>query len=89
MVNVTSVSLGGEQITGSWTVVQADGSTIAQGFGPLTFNASTGASYTISVANNGRYVFNQWSDGNHNPVRAVTANGAMTLSAYYSSIRRR
>jgi hypothetical protein len=89
LVNVTLSSLGGEKITGSWTVVQADGGTVAQGFAPLAFNASMGASYTISVANNGRYVFNQWSNGNHNPVRAVTANGAMTLSAFYSSIRRR
>jgi hypothetical protein len=89
LVNVTSASIGGDPITGSWTIVQADGSTVAQGFAPLAFNASTGASYTISVANNGRYVFNHWSDGNRSPVRTVTANGAMVLSAYYSSIRRR
>jgi hypothetical protein len=89
LVNVTSASLGGDPITGSWTIVQADGSTVAQGFAPLAFNASMGASYTISVANNGRYVFDRWSDGNRSPVRIVTANGAMVLSAYYSSIRRR
>jgi hypothetical protein len=48
-----------------------------------------GASYTISAANNGRYVFSHWSDGNRNPVRTLTVNGAMTLSADYSSVRRR
>jgi hypothetical protein len=89
LVNVTSASLGGDPITGSWTIIQADGSTVAQGFAPLAFNASSGASYMIYIANNGRYVFDHWSDGNRNPVRIVTANGALTLSAYYSSIRRR
>jgi len=89
LVNVTSASLGGDPITGSWTIVQTDGSTVAQGFAPLAFNASMGASYTISVANNGRYVFNQWTDGNRNPVRTMTADGAVVLSASYSSIRRR
>ena len=81
--------MAGDPITGSWAVVQADGSTVAQGFAPLAFNASTGASYTVSVVDNGRYVFSHWSDGNRSPVRIVTINGAMVLSAYYSSIRRR
>jgi len=89
LVNVNSVTLSGSPIAGSWTVVQADGSTVAQGFAPLSFNASMGASYTVSVANYGRYVFNHWSDGTSNPVMTLTASGATALSAYYTSTRRR
>ncbi len=89
LVNVNSVSLSGNPIVGSWTVVQAHGSTVAQGFAPLAFNASTGASYTVSVANYGHYVFNHWSDGNRNPVRTLTAAGATALSATYTWTRRR
>ena len=89
LLNLTSALLGGDPVTGSWTVIQADDGTVAQGFAPLALNASVGASYTISAANNGRYVFSHWSDGNRNPVRTLTVNGTMTLSADYSSIRRR
>ena len=78
MVNVTSVSLSGTPIAGSWTVVQADGSTVAQGFAPLAFSASMGASYIVSVTNHGTYIFNHWSDGNHNAARIVTATGSMS-----------
>jgi hypothetical protein len=89
LVNVASVSLSGVPISGSWTVVQAEGSIVAQGFAPLNFNASTGGQYTVAVANFGHYAFDHWSDGNSNPVRLVTPSGAMTLSAYYKSSRRR
>jgi Spherulation-specific family 4 len=89
LVNVTSILLNGNPITGSWTVVQTDGSTVAQGFAPLAFHASTGASYTVSVANYGHYVFNHWSDGSRNPTMTVTGTGATALSAYYTSFRRR
>ena len=88
MVNVTAVSVGGNPIAGSWTVVQAGGSTIAQGFAPLAFNASMGASYTVSVANHGLFTFSHWSDGNPSPVRTLTATGVTALSAYYTARRR-
>ena len=89
MVNITSVSLGGDPLAGGWMLVQAGGSTVAQGYAPLAFSATTGASYTVSVSNYGTYVFNHWSDGSHDSVRTITANGAMALSAFYASSRRR
>jgi Spherulation-specific family 4 len=89
LVNVTSDSLSGSPIAGSWTVVQADGSTVAQGFAPIAFNASMGATYTVSVADYGHHVFKHWSDGSSNPTMTLTASGAMALSAYYASSRRR
>jgi len=88
-VNITSVSLGDSPIAGSWTVVQADGNTVAQGFAPLAFNASTSATYTVSVANHGCWVFNHWGDGSSSPTMTLTGSGAMALSAYYTSSRRR
>jgi hypothetical protein len=48
-----------------------------------------GASYIVSVTNHGTYIFNHWSDGNHNAARIVTATGSMSLSAEYASSRRR
>ncbi len=89
LVNITSVSLGGSPIAGSWTVVQAGGNTVAQGFAPLAFNASTGATYTVSVANHGCWVFNHWGDGSSSPTITLTGAAAMALSAYYTSSRRR
>jgi hypothetical protein len=84
-ITVDSASLGGSAITGLYTVVTSNGNTIVQGFTPLTFTATYGATYTISVANYKSYVFNEWSDGYKNSVRTVTATAAVTFTAYYET----
>jgi hypothetical protein len=89
MVNVTSVSVGGYRLDGSWTVVQAGTITVAQGYAPLVFNASLGATYTVAVANYGHYAFQRWGDNSTSPVVTLTPTGATALSATFMSTRRR
>jgi hypothetical protein len=88
MVNVIADTLSGTQIDDSWTVVQAGGSTVAQGYAPVAFKAPVGASYVVSVASNARDVFSHWSDGDPSPSRTLTVNGTTDLSAVYTARRR-
>src|SRR5207302_63086 len=64
-LNVNSVDLSGNPLTGMWVELNdSSGSRIASGFTPTTFSVTSGAQYTVHAANWQNIVFNHWNDGN-------------------------
>ena len=85
-VQVVSVTSGGASLIGMYTTVSQNGATLVTGYTPLTFTASTGGVYTVTVANYGNYVFSHWSTGSTSSTITITPTQVMTLTAYYSVI---
>ena len=84
-VTVNSVDLSGNAIAGMWTTWDQNGSTLATGYTPATFTGTLGGTYMLTVANYQNTVFCHWQDGSTSPQRAVSLNGSVALSAYYST----
>ncbi len=83
-LTIRSADLTGAPIIGLWTAIQSNGQTVGKGYTTLTYNATIGATYTVSVANYGPYTFNHWDNGATSNSRTLTPTQAMTLTAYYS-----
>jgi len=84
-VTVISETTGGTQYKGMWLTVASNGQKVDSGFTPLTFQATVGDSYTISMSNYEQYVFAYWSGGNTNPVLTISPTQSTTLTAYYNT----
>jgi len=80
---VQSVSMTGTPFGGMLMQVHSNGSLVATGLTPLSFNATYGITYTLSAANWRYYVFDHWDDGTTNATEPLTVNGPTTLTAYY------
>ena len=84
-MTVISKSVTGVQFTGMWLEVTADGRTVATGYTTLTFTATVGVAYTISMSNWNSYVFAYWGSGSTDPVLKTTPTTSATLTAYYTT----
>ena len=84
-VTVISETTAGTEFKGMWLTVTSDGEKIDSGFTPLTFEATVGDSYTISMSNYEDYVFAHWSGGSTSPVLTIDPIVSTTLIAYYST----
>jgi Spherulation-specific family 4 len=63
------------------TVTQPDGISNTA-YAPYTFDVPSGSTVTISVENNGGFIFDHWAGGNTNPTLSFKASSATTLVAY-------
>ena len=85
-LTVDSASLGGSPVSGLRVIIQSsDGSIVAKGFTPLTYEATAGEQYTVTVDNYGSYIFNNWGDGTTSNSITVTPTAATTLTADYQT----
>ncbi len=85
-LTVDSASLGGSPVSGLRVYVQSsDGSVVAEGFTPLTYQATVGQQYTVTVDNYGSYQFSNWGDGTTSNSITITPSAATTLTAYYKT----
>ena len=85
-LTVNSVNAAGTPITGiRASIVSSNGIIIDSAYTPLTHSVSIGTGYTISLTDNGNFVFNHWSNGNTNPVISLTPTKAATLTAYFGT----
>src|SRR5574337_1482504 len=84
-LKVKSVDLSGNPITGLWTVIKSNGVIVAKGYTTLTFTATPGTTYTITMSNYQNYVFDHWGNGNTTPTKTVTPAQNLTVVAYYNS----
>jgi hypothetical protein len=83
-ITMQSSVFGGGAISGLWTMIQENGSTISTGFTPVTFAASPSTSYSVSVQNFKNYSFYDWSDtGSLDTARNVSVVADTTITAVY------
>lgn len=68
-----------------WVAIQSGGVVVATGYSSLTFIASVGTTYQISVANYGSYLFNHWADGSTSATYTVSPVEDTTFTAYYNT----
>jgi Spherulation-specific family 4 len=84
-VTINSADLTGNAFGGVLTTVQSGGSTITTAYTPLTFYATVGAQYVVTVSNYQNASFSHWSDGTTDPSITISPTQATTLTAYYST----
>jgi hypothetical protein len=83
-IQVSSQYASGAGLTGMYAVLQQDGSTVGTGFTPVTFATTSGATYSVTVADYTDAYFSQWSNGVSSRTIDVTTNGSQTsLNAIY------
>ncbi len=84
-LRVKSDDMSGNPITGLWTVIKSNGVVVAKGYTTLTFAATPGVPYEITVSNYQNYVFNHWNNASTNPTRTVTLTQNLNVIAYYNN----
>lgn len=84
-LTIQSEDLGGDSITGLWTVVKKGDATVITGYTPLTYTAEAGSTYEVSVSDYGDYEFDHWQGGGASSTRQVTLSGDTTLTAVYGT----
>jgi hypothetical protein len=84
-LRVKSDDLSGNPITGLWTVIKSNGVVVAKGYTTLTFAATPGVPYTITVSNYQNYVFDHWNNASTNPTRTVILTQNLNVIAYYNN----
>jgi hypothetical protein len=82
---VDAFDTSGNQIAGLFATVQSNGQTIASGFTPFSFSASSGGSYTVTIDNYGEYSFVYWATGSTSPSVTITPTTSSELAAFYST----
>jgi hypothetical protein len=80
-LTVKSMNLGGSAITGLWTVIGGSGT--KTGFTPLSYAATAGSSYTVTMSDYQNYIFDHWEDGSKNRSRTITPGSDLVVTAYY------
>lgn len=82
---VNAVDVLGNLINGIWIELHsADGSTIATGYTPVTFDVKQGTQYAVYASNYLHYVFLHWDDGSMSNHRNITPTGNAVITATYT-----
>lgn len=85
-ITVNSANLSGVSFTGMWVELHAsNGTTLANGYTPITFKVASGNAYTIVSSNYQNYVFNHWNDGTTTTSKTITSTQNTTLTEFYST----
>jgi hypothetical protein len=84
-VSVKSDYLNGAVLSGISATVVSSGSTVANGNTPLSFTATSGSSYTITVSAPQGLVFDHWSTGSTSSTITLAPTAATSLSAFFKS----
>jgi hypothetical protein len=85
LLTVNTEALGGNAITGYYSVLYQNGQPVATGFSPYAFSVSSGQAYAAEVQDYGSCHFDHWTDtGSTDRQRTfVAASSAQTLTAMY------
>jgi hypothetical protein len=84
-LHVKTVDSDGNSLDGYFTTLSQDGSQIQSAFSPAAFSIDSGATYEVSVADYGDYVFSRWDDGSTSRTRTISGGDPTTLTAYYTT----
>jgi hypothetical protein len=83
-LTIDTVNQNGASINGLYTVIRSSaGATLATGFSPMTYDATAGLQYTVTVSNYGSYYFSSWSTGATSASISITPTQSTTLTAHY------
>lgn len=84
-LQIKSIDLSGNAITGMWTTIRSipDGKVIQAGFTPMTFTGIAGFSYQITVSNYDGRIFSNWENGSGGNSRQVNLVTNTTITAAY------
>ena len=85
-VTVETTSTAGVPIAGLWTEIQTNGTLVAAGPTPFTFEATEGMNYSVSVPNYQGYSFVHWSDGSDRSLISITPDQVTSLDAYFNKV---
>lgn len=84
-LTVNAQDVLGNPISGIWMELHsANGTTIATGYTPVTFDAEQGTKYAVYASNYLHYVFLHWNDGSMNNPKNITPTGDVTITATYT-----
>ena len=85
-LTVEGFSVDGKPLN-MWIVIQSNGSTIATGFTPMTFEGNTGSVYSVVARDylGGSVFFDHWENGSKDRTRTLTLNSDTTFTAYYNT----
>jgi hypothetical protein len=59
-LTITTRYADGTPLSGMWTVLVQNGAVVANGFSPVTFSLSPGATYTVTTGNYQNITFYRW-----------------------------
>lgn len=79
-VLVTSQYSNGTTLKGVYTELALNGTEVATGYTPVTFNTTSGDNYTVTVSDFKNLYFNHWSGGFSSRVLPVAANSSGTTA---------
>jgi len=85
-VSIDSVNQNGSAISGYYVVLySANGSVMATGLTPQTFETAIGSTYSVQVQDYGSCTFSHWSDGiTGDSMIFIMTSGSLDLTAAYS-----
>jgi aldose sugar dehydrogenase len=84
---IRSADLSGDTITGVYVVIEAsNGTTMMEGYTPLTFTGTVGSAYAVTVTVLGNVEFDRWDNGNTDRRRTVVLNQDDTIITAYLKI---
>ena len=85
VITVVAEYLNGTQINGMYGIVESSSNTIlAQGYTTFSYTGTSGATYTVAVADYGSHSFIGWSNGSTNRFLTLSVSQSTTLIAYYT-----
>jgi aldose sugar dehydrogenase len=84
-LTVNSADLSNHTITGMFTTISSSkGTTLKEGYTPLTFTGDKGSEYIVTVADFGSRHFDHWeSNETTNRTRTITLDQDTTITVYY------
>jgi hypothetical protein len=80
---IKSVTTDGKAFDGMWVEIRSGSNLVHSGFTPLSYNATQGTAYTISVSDYRNYGFLNWNDGSMDYSKSITPMSDTTLVARY------
>lgn len=84
VLTVDAISLSGSPLH-MWTEIQPSGGSTETGFTPLSKEASSGTSFTVTVHDYQDIVFDHWEDGSTERTRTVELGDDTTITAFYNT----
>lgn len=86
-LQVNSQDNSGNPLTGFYTTLSSNGKQVATGFTPAKFTLNYSQTYTVTIANFGKYAFDHWTDtSSTSSTRNISITSNSTIIAAYDTV---